>query len=301
MLGKNESNLFNSASGKSELGGHSSVSGKSSVNAGSAFSGKSDLNSYNKPGVNSSSGLQVGVTGRSNFSTHIGTGEKGAAANIADRQFVGSVNRAAAPSSQKWNFGKEIDMIIIGASAGGADALIEVLRPLPEYLPPVLVVQHMEARFTTLYANRIKPICKMKVSELKDGDVAESGHIYIAPGGYHTTVHKISDRCFFKLDISPKVSGHRPSVNVIFESAAKTLGNKAIGVILTGMGDDGAQGLLKMRNNGAYTIGQDKATCLVYGMPKVAKEIGAVLKQLPLDKIAMDIVFRCGMKPGLNR
>ena len=207
-----------------------------------------------------------------------------------------SSSKTAENSDKKWKVGREIDMFVIGASAGGADALIEVLKVLPVYLPPVLVVQHMEARFTTLYAKRISNICKMQVKEIADGDLAERGHIYIAPGGYHTTIHKMNNKYFYKLDISPKVSGHRPSVNVAFDSAATTLGNKAIGVILTGMGDDGATVLLKLRNTGAYTIGQDQATCLVYGMPRVAKEIGAVLRQLPLDKIGMDIVFRCGIK-----
>lgn len=204
-------------------------------------------------------------------------------------------------TTQKWKVGKEVDLIVIGASAGGADALIEVLKVLPDYLPPVLVVQHMEAKFTGLYARRISSICKMKVSEVKDGEMAQQGHIYIAPGGYHTTAVKISNKVFLKLDISAKVSGHRPSVNVAFESVARSIGNRAIGVILTGMGDDGAQGLLKMRNAGAYTVGQNKETCLVYGMPRVAKEIGAVTRQLPLCDIGMDIVFRCGLRTGFKK
>lgn len=191
---------------------------------------------------------------------------------------------------------KSIELIIIGASAGGALALIEVLHMLPRSMPPILVVQHMDAHFTTMYAERLNGICKMDVSESGDNEFVKPGHIYIAPGNYHTIITWVNGNYVLKLDSGPKILGLRPCINLTFSSAARVVGKRAIGVILTGMGSDGASGLLEMRNAGAFTIGQNEATSFVYGMPKVAKEMGAVVRQLPLEQIGYELMLKCGVR-----
>lgn len=185
----------------------------------------------------------------------------------------------------------KINLVIIGASAGGAAAAIEVIKHLKVDSPCVVMVQHMTQEFVELYSHRVASNCKMKVKIAADGDEIKQGMFYMAPGDFHLTVARESDGYVIRLKGGQKVSGHRPSVDVAFESAAKVFGKRAIGVILTGMGSDGALGLLEMRKKGAYTIGQNKATSMVYGMPKVAKEMGAVKRQLPLGEIGMDINF----------
>jgi len=176
--------------------------------------------------------------------------------------------------------------IAVGASTGGTEAFYNVLKTLPKDAPGIVLVQHMPPVFTKMYAERLNRACNMEVKEAEDGDVIRRGRVLIAPGGYHMTVYKDKDKYYVKCFLGENVNGHCPSVDVMFESIANTGAKDAIGVILTGMGSDGAKGLLNMRNAGSYTIGQDEKTSVVYGMPMVAYNMGAVIKQVPLDKIS---------------
>lgn len=188
-------------------------------------------------------------------------------------------------------------LIAIGASTGGTDAILEVVRDFPATMPPVVVVQHMPPVFTNMYAQRLDKICAMQVKEAVNLDRAEPGRILIAPGGKQMRLVRDSRGYYVRVDESPKVNGHAPSVEVLFQSIAQTAGSSAIGVILTGMGADGAQGLLKMRQAGAFTIGQDKDSCVVYGMPQAAFHLGAVRKQVPLDRIRNEIINQLNGRP----
>jgi len=185
-------------------------------------------------------------------------------------------------------------IVAIGSSTGGVEALITVLSGLPENCPPTVITQHMPATFTKSFAERLDRLTAPRVTEAVDGDVLTPGRIYLAPGGRtHLEVTGLKTlRC--RLVESENVNGHRPSVDVLFNSVAKTAGASAVGAILTGMGRDGAAGLLAMREAGAATIGQDEATCVVYGMPKTAMQIGAVQRQLPLDRMAAQILAMTG-------
>ncbi|GLI92451.1 protein-glutamate methylesterase/protein-glutamine glutaminase [Methylocystis echinoides] len=181
-------------------------------------------------------------------------------------------------------------VVAIGASMGGVEALCSLLGRFPENCPPTLVTQHMPAMFTKSFADRLDRLCRPKVTEAVDGAALIPGNVYIAPGGWKHMLVAGSDRTRVRLQEGELVSGHRPSVDALFQSVARTLGSRAIGVILTGMGRDGAQGLLSMRQSGAETIGQDEATSLVYGMPRAAFENGSVGAQLPLGGIAERIM-----------
>ncbi|MGI5971024.1 MAG: protein-glutamate methylesterase/protein-glutamine glutaminase [Oscillospiraceae bacterium] len=182
--------------------------------------------------------------------------------------------------------GAEPDKLIaIGASTGGTEAVLAILKELPPDLPGIVVVQHMPPVFTNMYAQRLNKILKFQVSEAKDGDEVKSGRVLIAPGDRHMKVVKSGGGYKVRCVEGEKVSGHCPSVDVLFNSAADAAGKNAVGVILTGMGSDGAKGLLTMRAKGARTIGQDKDSSVVYGMPKAAFELGAVEQQASLDKI----------------
>jgi two-component system chemotaxis response regulator CheB len=187
-------------------------------------------------------------------------------------------------------------LLAIGASTGGTEAIFNVLTKLPADIPGTVIVQHMPGGFTKLYAERLNKSCAFEVREAVDNDALRPGLALLAPGG----------ECQMKLIKGPqgysvrliemeKVSGHKPSVDFLFDSVADAAGSKAIGVILTGMGADGAKGLLKMREKGAYTIGQDEASCVVYGMPMVAFRNGAVVKQLPLNQISQEICGRLSL------
>lgn len=176
-------------------------------------------------------------------------------------------------------------VIALGASTGGTEALERVVRRFPEDTPPVVIVQHMPAGFTKLYAERLNRSCKMEVKEAEDGDRLRRGLIIIGAGDFHLRLQKDVRGFFVSSKSGERVSGHCPSVDVLFNSVASAAGPNAIGAILTGMGRDGADGLLAMREAGAFTIGQDKDSCVVYGMPMEAYKIGAVEVQAPLDKI----------------
>ncbi len=185
--------------------------------------------------------------------------------------------------------GKNI-VIAIGASTGGTEAILEVVKDLPATTPGIVIVQHMPPVFTNMYAQRLDKICKMRVKEAENGDRVETGKIIIGAGQYHLRLAQDAKGYYVKSEPGEKVSGHCPSVDVLFHSVAAVAKGNAIGVELTGMGADGGNGLLKMRQAGAYTIGQDKESCVVYGMPMVAFNIGAVQKQLPLTEIGPEIV-----------
>jgi two-component system chemotaxis response regulator CheB len=177
-------------------------------------------------------------------------------------------------------------VIAIGASTGGTEALRELLTGLPPDAPGLVVVQHMPEKFTQSFAQRLDKLCRVRVSEARDGDRVLPGHALIAPGNYHLEVVRSGASYVARVFQAPAVSGHRPSVDVLFESCARSLGANAVGVILTGMGADGARGMLAMRRTGARTIAQDEATCVVFGMPREAIACGAVDEVLPLGRIA---------------
>ena len=182
-------------------------------------------------------------------------------------------------------------IIFMGASTGGAEALKDILVSMPEDSPAILIAQHMPATFTKLFAKRLDGLCKITVKEAEDEEPALPGHAYVAPGGFHLRVERYAGRGFgIKLGADAPINLHRPSVDVLFHSAADAAGTDAIGVILTGMGKDGAQGLLAMRGKGAFTIAQDEASSIVFGMPKEAIELGAAEVVVPLSQIARKIV-----------
>jgi two-component system chemotaxis response regulator CheB len=174
-------------------------------------------------------------------------------------------------------------LVAIGASTGGTTALKDLLSSLPRTFPGIIIVQHMPENYTKSFAQRLNEVCEMEVKEAEDGDYVGKGQVLIAPGAYHMVLRRDGARYRVKIGTGDKVSGHRPSVDVMFNSVAKYAGSNAIGLIMTGMGADGAKGLLNMKKAGAITLAQDERSCVVYGMPKVAVEMGAVddIESLP--------------------
>ncbi len=216
--------------------------------------------------------------------------EKVKAAARSSRNFkrTGLSPEAVVKAPVDYRVGRKI--VAIGSSTGGVEALIEVLRGFPANCPPTIITQHMPQTFTRSFAERLNRICLPVVEEATDGARLEIGRIYLAPGGEkHLQVSDPQAPCCRLVD-RPPVNGHRPSVDMLFDSVAELAGRNAVGVILTGMGRDGAAGLLKMRHAGARTIGQTEKTCVVYGMPRVAFELGAVENQLPLSAIGEEIL-----------
>jgi two-component system chemotaxis response regulator CheB len=181
-------------------------------------------------------------------------------------------------------------IVCIGASTGGTEALRDVLEALPPGAPPIVIVQHMPEKFTAAFARRLDSLCAIEVKEAEDGDDVLPGRALIAPGNRHMTLQRIGVRFKVAIVDGPPVSRHRPSVDVLFRSAAQAAGANAVGVILTGMGDDGAQGLLEMRNAGAFTIAQDEESCVVFGMPKEAIQRGAANKVVPLSRVSQQLL-----------
>lgn len=186
-------------------------------------------------------------------------------------------------------------IVAIGASTGGTEALRYVLSSLPSYAPPIMIVQHMPEHFTAAFSQRLDQECSITVREARDGDRVLRGQALIAPGRYHITLTRSGAEYITRVVDGPLVSRHRPSVNVLFRSVAKYAGANAIGVIMTGMGDDGAEGLKAMRQAGARTIGQNESSCVVYGMPKCAKQIGAVETEVDLEQIP-DLIVNMGQE-----
>lgn len=181
-------------------------------------------------------------------------------------------------------------IIAIGASTGGTEAIFNILKTLHPQIPGIVVAQHIPPIFSKMFADRLNDTTQLRAKEAQNGDFVEQGRVLIAPGGQHMRIKKVGERFRVECFEGEKVNGHCPSIDILFESVAKEVGEGAIGVILTGMGYDGAKGLLAMRRKGARTLGQDEKSSIVYGMPKVAFEIGAVEKQIPLEIIAQTLV-----------
>lgn len=181
-------------------------------------------------------------------------------------------------------------VIAIGASTGGTEALKKVLTQFPPTIPGIVVVQHMPPKFTTAFSERLNKLCKIEVKEAEDGDSVNPGRALIAPGNYHMLLRRSGAKYYVSVKQGPLVNRQRPSVDVLFQSTSKYAGANAVGVIMTGMGSDGAKGLLEIRQAGARTIGQDEATCIVFGMPKEAAKINAVEKLVPLNRIPHEII-----------
>lgn len=193
------------------------------------------------------------------------------------------------PSGRAMN--KTTEMVVcIGASTGGTEALREVLMALPANSPGIVIVQHMPENFTRAFAKRLDGLCNVSVKEAQDGDTVMRGHVLIAPGGRHMMLERQGARYLVSVRDGPLVSRHRPSVDVLFRSAARNAGSNAVGIIMTGMGDDGARGLLEMKQCGARTFAQDEASCIVFGMPKEAIARGATDKVIPLGAIARELL-----------
>jgi two-component system, chemotaxis family, protein-glutamate methylesterase/glutaminase len=193
-------------------------------------------------------------------------------------------------------------LIVIGASTGGTEAIKDVLVQMPPDAPGILVTQHMPEGFTRSFAARLDGLCKVAVKEAEDGERVLPGHVYIAPGHSHLLLRKSGANYIAQLSQSEAVNRHRPSVDVLFHSAAESAGKNAIGVILTGMGKDGAAGMVELRRAGAHTYAQDKNSCVVYGMPKEAVALGGVEEVLPLDDIAGAVLDRLSLSgASLNR
>jgi two-component system chemotaxis response regulator CheB len=180
-------------------------------------------------------------------------------------------------------------VVAVGASTGGTEALRILLQALPADAPGIVVVQHMPAGFTTSFAKRLDELCLVSVREAQNRDRVLQGHVLIAPGDKHMLLHRSGAQYLVEVREGPLVSRHRPSVDVIFRSTARAAGANAMGIIMTGMGDDGAKGLMEMRSAGASTIAQNEETCIVFGMPKEAIKLGAAQAVLPLGKIAVEI------------
>jgi two-component system chemotaxis response regulator CheB len=177
-------------------------------------------------------------------------------------------------------------VIAIGASTGGTEAIKDVLVALPADSPGIVIVQHMPEKFTQSFAERLDSLCQIQVKEAQDGDRILPGHALLDPGNYHMTVTRSGANYAVQVFMGERVNHHRPSVDVLFESCARTLGGNALGVILTGMGGDGARGMLAMHKAGARTVAQDEATSLVFGMPKEAIALGGVDQVVPLNQVA---------------
>lgn len=207
---------------------------------------------------------------------------------IASIARISSIKKASMELESKMLSVEDNSLVVaIGASTGGTEAIYSVVKDFGTDIPGVVVVQHMPPGFTEMYARRLDDKCRVRVKEAKNGDRVLPGQVLIAPGGdMQMRLVKRGGEYQVECKTGPKVNGHCPSVDVLFESVANTAGDRAVGIILTGMGADGAKGLLAMRKAGAKTIGQDESSCVVYGMPKVAYDIGAVMYQEKLSDVA---------------
>jgi two-component system, chemotaxis family, protein-glutamate methylesterase/glutaminase len=211
------------------------------------------------------------------------------AAALAKVKPVGELRKARVESTGKRSAEGLVTtrkILAIGASTGGPRAIEDVLTQLPPAGPGTIIVQHMPVQFTAEFAKRLNSLCAMRVAEAKDGEEVLSGKALIAPGGRHMLLQRVGATYVVRLKDMPAVNHHRPSVDVMMHSVAKAAGANAVGIILTGMGNDGAKGLLAMREAGAHTIAQDEETSIVYGMPKEAADIGGATQVLPLERIA---------------
>ncbi|MGQ9695851.1 MAG: protein-glutamate methylesterase/protein-glutamine glutaminase [Thermodesulfobacteriota bacterium] len=202
--------------------------------------------------------------------------------NLKDISSPSVITKALSTTTQK--------IIAVGASTGGTEAIKEIMMRLPLNVPGIVIVQHMPPQFTTAFAERLNNLCQIEVKEAKDGDAILNGRALLAPGNFHMLLRRSGSCYYVNIQDGPMVHHQRPAVDVLFHSVAQYAGSNAIGIILTGMGADGAEGLLKMKQAGAKTIAQDEATCVVFGMPKEAIKRGAVDKVLPLEQIPQEIM-----------
>jgi two-component system chemotaxis response regulator CheB len=203
----------------------------------------------------------------------------------ADAMLARSNSRAMVQTTEK--------IVVVGASTGGTEALRVFLEGLPSDSPGIVIVQHMPENFTKAFANRLDSLCQVSVKEAANNDTVVRGRVLIAPGNRHVMLKRSGARYYVEVKEGPLVSRHRPSVDVLFRSASRYAGKNACGVIMTGMGDDGAKGLLEMKESGASTIAQDEASCVVFGMPNEAIKLGAAEKVLPLNGIANEVIRLC--------
>lgn len=210
-------------------------------------------------------------------------------ANVSGASAVAAAAPAASPP-MPMRAGAQGRIIFVGASTGGTEALKTFLLGVPANCPPILIVQHMPESFTASFAKRLDSLCAPQICEAQGNEKVEPGKVFIAPGHSHLQIRRSAVGYVTDIQATPPVNRHRPSVDVLFDSAATLVGRQAIGVILTGMGKDGAQGLLRMRQAGASTFGQDEASCVVYGMPREAFLVGAVEEQCPLNDIARRVM-----------
>lgn len=210
----------------------------------------------------------------------------GQRAGMAASQVSASGSKHSSEFSQRNNW-----LVAIGASTGGTEAILSVLKPLPELCPPIVMTQHMPAGFTSSFVTRLNSLCAMRVQEARDDEPLQPGCAYLAPGGVaHLAVRRVGGQLRTQLIDSEPVNRHRPSVDVLFESVALTMGNRATGILLTGMGRDGARGLLAMREKGADTFVQDETTSVVFGMPREALALGAATEAIALERIAQRLM-----------
>jgi two-component system chemotaxis response regulator CheB len=217
------------------------------------------------------------------------TASSGATASAAAAAPLASVGRL---STEK--------IIFIGASTGGTEATKEVLMSLPPDCPAVMITQHMPPGFTKSYAARLDGLCRIRVAEARDGERVLPGHAYIAPGGFHLSVERSGANYIARVQDGEPVNRHKPSVEVLFKSAARIVGQNALGIMLTGMGADGAKAMKEMRDAGSYNFVQDEATCVVFGMPREAINCGAANEVLPLGQIAGKLIERLRSTSGLS-
>ncbi|MBT9472613.1 MAG: chemotaxis response regulator protein-glutamate methylesterase [Pseudomonadota bacterium] len=234
-----------------------------------------------------------GVTAQDAFA------ELTAKVKAAARARVKPYNGPIVPVERARDYRATDGVLAIGSSTGGVEALMTILSNFPDTCPPTVITQHMPATFTKSFAARLDKISGAHVTEAQDGDRLQAGHIYIAPGGDAHMEVTSSSHPVIRLRAGEPVNGHRPSVDVLFESVAR-LNRPSVGVILTGMGRDGAAGLLSMKQAGARTLGQDESSCVVYGMPRVAFEIGAVEKQVGLSRMGSAILNLCAADTHRN-
>jgi two-component system chemotaxis response regulator CheB len=221
---------------------------------------------------------------------------------IADKIRAAAHSRPRQPASQtpprrrlQRPFSTTEKLVLIGASTGGTEAIRQVLEPLPANSPAIMITQHMPAGFTRSFVQRLDNLCAVQVHEAEDGQRVLPGHVYLAPGGVaHMKLARSGANYVVKLEYSEPVNRHRPSVDVLFHSAAQVAGKNAVGVILTGMGKDGAQGMLAMKQAGAVTFAQDEASCVVFGMPREALHIGAADCAVPLSEMSERILTSAG-------
>jgi two-component system chemotaxis response regulator CheB len=254
---------------------------------------------FSKPTIDVVSGVDNGAeeiiakvksAARANVKAHASNSSK--VASLAARRISGAGSTEYRLTHQ---------LIAIGASTGGTEAIKEVLMQMPPDCPPIMIVQHMPPGFTARFAERMDNNCQIRVKEAEDGDIVGPGQCVIAPGSFHMTVTKTGAQFKARVFSADPVNGHRPSVDVLFNSCAQNIGSNVVAAILTGMGDDGARGMRKIKDAGGQTVAQDEASCVVYGMPKEAVAHGGVDVSRPIDKIAGELLRMAGQLKSLSR